>query len=238
MSNREAMERAEEELVSFLDGELDDGAAVAFAERLAGSETLRSDLRAQARLRRLTAELPREIEPQRDLFPQIAARLEPRQAAVRRGPWGRRTPAFWRQALAAMLGVALGMTLTFAVLTGSKTGPVLKDPAGDSVVAERPTAGIGAVAPASLEDAAASARIEADFLRARESLWIELLARRQQLPPETWQAVVENLGLLDRVIRELRHALDGDPGNRRLERLLLSNHQRQLDVLHRVTREV
>ena len=139
-------------------------------------------------------------------------------------------------ALAAMLGVALGVALTFAVLTGSKgdSGAATAEP-GTVVSAETD---LGTIRPAGFESGSVTAQIEADFFRARESLWIELLASREHMPPESWQAVVENLGLLDRVIRELRQALDEDPGNRRLERLLLSNHQRQLDVLNKVTREV
>ena len=249
MMDRQETDGLEEQLAAFLEGQLDDAATASFAHRLAEDGALRSELKAEARLRRLTADLPREIEPASDLFPGIAARLEPRKAEVRSGPWAQRSrsrqshsrPArSWVTALAALLGVALGVALTFAALTGSKVDPGSLDSEASATAGTLAgvEADLGTIRPAGFEQGSVTAQIEADFFRARESLWIELLASREHLPPESWQAVVENLGLLDQVIRELRQALDADPGNRRLERLLLSNHQRQLDVLNKVTREV
>ena len=91
MNDRQENDGFEEQLAAFLEGRLDDANTVEFAQRLADNDALRSELKAEAQLRRLAADLPREIEPANDLFPGIAARLEPRKAEVRSGPWARRS---------------------------------------------------------------------------------------------------------------------------------------------------
>ena len=238
-------------LDGLLDGELEAEALQQLAGHLAADAGLAAELQRRARLRRRIAGLPRDVAPARDLWPAIEGSLGAEaQAPVRRGPW---RPAgspvvvggIWRQALAAAAGVALGGFLAWAALDG----PAAPGGPGDSTQAAITGSGGAASAPTVPAAAAGeppgfagldlvSARLEADYLRARESLWVELLSRRDELPPETWEVVVENLGLLDGVIRQLRAALGEDPGNRRLERMLLASHRRQLDLLQRLARQV
>ena len=188
------------------------------------NEELSTDLR-----QRLEA-LPRAIEPERDLWPTIADRLhEPLPDAERPGRPVVQARDRFRRALAAVLYMALGALVTWFAMTArapekttSNDGSILAVPASTAHL------GVGA------EGLAA---IEADFLRAREALWLDVLARRDQLEPSTVAVVEQNLAIIDRAIRDLRKALDTDPGNPSLERRLIDSHRRSLDLLRRLSKE-
>lgn len=179
--------------------------------------------------------LPRELAPARDLWPGIAARLAPPAPALdspSRQP--ARMPAalyeprpFWRQAAAALLSAAIGAAATWAALGGRPA----TEPAGPGSAG----AATGAVPVAYAEVPASDYRlVEADYLRAKEALWISVYARRDQFSPSTLQAVEKNFAIIDQAIFDLRRALAEDPGNHRLEGELYRNHRRGLDLLRRL----
>lgn len=184
------------------------------------------------------AALPRELAPPRDLWPGIAGRLDldagaaapsrlPAPAFLRPA-----RPAYWRQAAAALLSAALGAAATFVAMAGGAASP--ESAAAGAAV---PAAGFAPAAYSAGPEAAGYADyrlIEADYLRAKEALWISVYARRGQFSPATLQAVEKNFAILDAAIFDLRQALAGDPGNRRLEEELYRNHRRSLDLLRRL----
>ncbi|MEM8931644.1 MAG: hypothetical protein AAGE94_10730 [Acidobacteriota bacterium] len=186
-----------------------------------------------AELRRRLDELPRAIEPERDLWPAIADRLQapvpnethPRHR-VARGSIHRDR---FRRALAAALYMGLGALVTWVAMT-SRVADSARS--GNAVIEVVPASFQTGVGPDGL------AAIEADFFRAREALWLDVLARRDRLQPSTVAVVEQNLAIIDRAIRDLRKALDADPGNPSLERRLIDSHRRSLDLLRRLTREV
>lgn len=217
-------------------------------------------------LRRAVDELPRELEPRRDHWPAIRARLEPRasepraseprasevsdagtvaaEGRVLAGPW-RPTPKILAlQAVAALFFMALGALLTWTLAVGPMSGlapDVASGEAGAHALASS-TAGMPAAIPAAADVGTGTyagwAEAEGDYLRAKEALWIQVMSHHDRLSPVTLEVVERNLGIIDRAIHDLRRALAADPGNTQLEKMLIDNHQRSLDLLWRLAKEV
>lgn len=189
-------------------------------------ETCASCRQADNELERLMSsveELPLELEPPRDLWPGIAAQLSERPQ--NRAVMPRQAPASrWvRQAMAALLWMTVGALLTQVFLSGSVREAT---PATDATV----------MASEPIDEGARLATLEAGYLRAKEGLWLGVLARRSQMAPETYAEVERNLLIIDQAIRDVRQALAQDPGNSELELLLLTQHRLEIDLLRRLTR--
>lgn len=208
------------------------------------NDTTRNDRDAPEDVRHVlerAAELPREIEPPRDLWPGIAARLAERTSiapAPRRSPfetlrrwltappWLAWTPGQWAwQATAAAVFMALG-GLAARGVSAPSAGDAVRSPDGD-----------GVFLPASVVSAGTFKGVEAEYLRAKENLWILVLDRRDELSPVTVNVVERNLHIIDEAIRELRTALATDPGNRQLEDQLLAQHRRSIRLLQRLAED-
>jgi hypothetical protein len=78
-------------------------------------------------------------------------------------------------------------------------------------------------------------RAETAFADAADHLGFMLDSRRGDLSPETIAVVEDNLRIINRAIVEARRALEKDPGNMRLGRLLTAMHHRRVDLLLRAT---
>jgi Putative zinc-finger len=176
--------------------------------------------------------LPRSLPPGADLWPAVAARLtaRPRRAA---SAW----PAWLRQAAAAVVFMALGGALS-QLLAPAWRDSAWRGGAPEPVAeAARPTPDADfALAETGL------CLAEADLLRAKEALWAavyssyDATASPERLPAETREVVEHNLGVIASAIQELRAALEADPGNPRLEDLLLAQHRSEIGLLRRLTR--
>ena len=94
-----------------LDGGLSLAAEQALREHLAGCPSCRAELERSERLRRQVADLPREVEPSRDLWPGIERQLG--------GESHPRTRAGW----SVWLGTAAAAAMFAAVLTGMLAPP-------------------------------------------------------------------------------------------------------------------
>ena len=161
-----------------------------------------------ARLDRALAGLPREIEPARDLWPAIAAQLEPRR--------GQR----WLPlAAAAVLLVAASSLITAHVVRRNATPVATVAPA-----APEP----GDVRPASFGPGHA---LDPEYAAARQQLAAMLAARMDRLPSSARQKVADNLAELHRAADEINAALALQPGDALLEELLLNTYQDELAVL-------
>jgi hypothetical protein len=161
------------------------------------------------------AAAPREMDPPRDLWPEIAARVaaDRGRAPVRRLVRLLSHPA--SLAAAAAVIVALGSTVTWRT----------NEPPADTGVAHN-------VSERGSQEHVQAA--EVDYIRATGQLMDALNSRRSSLSPETQKAVDENLKVIDDALGQLRGALDKDPGNRQLTRMLASTHQKKLDLLLRL----
>lgn len=220
-----------------------------FAERGAGADpgALRAHLRTCDRcrrevaeiraLRRATAGLPREIDPPRDLWPEVEARVRAGgEARVRAGPEaghgaaGRpltlRRAAPWLAAAAALLvAVTAGTTLWLTDgPSAASDGPVaaVDGPSG--------LAGGTAARPAGLT------HVEAGYAPAVERLSALLEAREGELPPATRAALERNLEVVDAAIAEAESALVNEPSSPERVRALDRSYQRKVEMLQRSVR--
>jgi negative regulator of sigma E activity len=167
----------------------------------------------EAALRSLLARaeaLPEEIAPPRDLWPGIAARLG-EKPSVARFPSLVRRPVAW-----GSLAAAAVVVLAVAALLRPSGGPQPGTLATGTPVALKP----GTLDPA-----------EQDYMRATSELMAALSQKREGLAPETQKAVAENLRVIDGALRDLRVALQKDPGNQKLNKMLVATHQKKVDML-------
>jgi len=158
--------------------------------------------------------LPQDIEPPRDLWPAISARLAERSSASARR-------FSWPMALAAGFLVAtVSALLTWGLVRNP--GP----PAGGNLVAGQ---GPAEAAPMPVNYGPNSA-LGAVQLKAREELLAQFRRRLAQLPPATRATVVRNLAIIQRAADEIDAALAKDPASGLLNGLLLSTYQEELQI--------
>jgi len=201
----------ESRLHDYLDGLLSGNGRAAVEAHLERCPACRDALARWQELRADTASLPREILPPRDLWPNIATRIE--AAPIRP------VPRFWQQTWRWTLPVAAAAAVVLAVLYG--IGQFR-----DAGVMPRPGS------QAAFEQDAAEAAYEA----ARTELLQALDAREEALAPDTLKTVEENLQVIDDAVREIRTALDDDPANPRLLRMLMATRRKELGFLGQMVR--
>jgi hypothetical protein len=171
-----------------------------------------------ARLTRALAALPRELPPERDLWPGIAAQLAPRSSERRWLPL----------AAAAVLLVAASSLITAHVVRQGVTPLASVAPAGAPATPAVPAAPETSVQAASFGPGYA---LDPEYAAARRQL-AEMLARRiDRLPASARQKVENNLAELHRAADEINAALVLQPGDALLEELLLNTYQDELAVL-------
>jgi len=164
--------------------------------------------------------LSAEIAPERDLWPDIAARIEaePRARSARGWPVA--------GALAAAVALVALSSLTTLWISGRDAGPeisqVVPPPSGSAMM---PSAAFGP-----------DYELGPKYRRARNELTVDLESRMQALPPATRHTVERNLEQIRIALAEINAALAEDPGNALLQQLLLAAYQDELTVLTEVNR--
>lgn len=167
------------------------------------------------------AALPKTTSPSRDLWPEIAAELEADKG-------GRVLPFPSRPVvLGGLLAAAAAL---FVALVTSPSGPS-PDPAPTGASGGSPAPTFAAASPGSELQGA-----EADYERATRALLATLEEHRDELEPETLKNVEQNLAVIDEALREVRAALDAEPGNPELTRMLAATHRKKVDVLRQVVK--
>lgn len=165
-------------------------------------------------LRQVTA-LPASIEPARDLWPAIHARLG---EGVRHGAQPR---PFLSAPWAAAAGVGI------AAVSVLFTWLVLRGPTDDLRMASRPLVHDSSLQAVSY---APYSRLGPEYLAVRAELAAEFQRRITQLPPDTRAQVVQNLALIQKAAAEIDAALARDPSSQLLNRLLLNTFQDELGL--------
>jgi hypothetical protein len=170
------------------------------------------------------AELPRAIEPTRDLWPQIAAQIsvEPRAAhsppgIAARPARSRLLPPRWLAAAAVVASVAVGVWIGRNVLP---LGPGPRSAANSgALLADAPT----------LLDAAyvSDPRYQHERAQLLRSVQVQLAA----MPPAARDKVLASLEAIRRAKEDLQRALGNDPGNALLQELLVNTYQDEMRVL-------
>lgn len=164
-------------------------------------------------------DLPQDLDPARDLWPQIEAQIASPagagQAPAAAAPSRRAaaTPLRWLAAAAMVACLAIGVWLGRSVLPGAGPAPLSG--------AVRPAAGPTPVAWVT----------DPRYQRAHEDLMRALGAQLASLPPASRAKVLSSLAAIRQAKQQLESALGRDPGNALLQELLVNTYQDEMRVL-------
>jgi hypothetical protein len=168
-------------------------------------------------------ELSPAIEPARDLWPQIEARINAERstaaAALPRPARARAVPPRWLAAAAVVASVAVGVWIGRSLLPAARPG------AQSPIGASRANF---ADAPAALDVAYVA---DPRYQRDRAALMKTLQARLAALPPPARAKVMASLAAIQRAKQDLENALGKDPGDALLQELLVNTYQDEMRVL-------
>ena len=160
------------------------------------------------------AELPKEIEPAHDLWPGIAARLAEAPRESRPRSFG------WPAAIAAGFVVAsVSALLTWGLLRDSGTAaqvPVATTQTEDA-----------AIVPVSYGP---NSGITAKELVVRDELLAQFREKFGQLKPETRDAIVKNLAVMQTAADQIDAALAKDPASGMLKGFLIGTYKQELQL--------
>jgi hypothetical protein len=165
------------------------------------------------------ADLPKDIAPPRDLWPAIAARLTatPQRAGLRALGW----PA------------ALAAGFLVASVSALLTWGLMREP-DRSVVPELAAGGTTAAAEVMPVQYGPNSGLGANELAARDQLLVQFRQRLDGLSPQTREAVVKNLAIIQRAADEIDAALAQDPASGLLNELLLGAYKQELQLYSKV----
>ena len=213
-----------EEITRYLDdhvdGELPDHVSAEVVRHLDDCEACRGRVAEIGSLLVAARSLPREVAPQRDLWPEIEARLGRR---VVHGPWKQ-----WGR---VAMAVAAALIAAVLVLIVRQQAPAPLE----SPEASLPSLDRGTVRPASsYVETSERVRAENGLMQVRKDLLRSIAERRDDLDPRTVELIDSNLELIDRAIDDIYRALEENPGNRGLEALLAATYQREVDLLRQI----
>jgi hypothetical protein len=170
------------------------------------------------------AELPEAIEPPRDLWPGIEARLKAEVGVASNAPAPARSrpgQLRWLAAAAMVASVAVGVWIGRDVVPLSGPAP------GTAQVSAPP-----ALTPA--QDAAAvDAAFVSDprYARQRAELLQSLQARLDAMPEPARTKVTASLAAIETAKKDLEGALGKDPSNALLQELLINTYQDEMRAL-------
>ena len=166
--------------------------------------------------------LPRSVSPPRDLWPEIARRIDRGRA------WSWSWSGAWQPALAVAATVVIAVG---AVVLGQRPPTPVH-----TVVIPTPPAGSPSIRPASVELDPGLVAMEKDYQAAANALLAVLQERKGGLEPETVANVERNLAVIDGALAEVHQALEKDPGRPELGRMLVSTHRKRVDVLRKMVK--
>lgn len=177
------------------------------------------------------AELPREIQPGRDLWPGVEARVRAESTGRTEGrPWRgetARSVAWWTSprwlaaAAVALMALTAATTLWLAGGLGERNADRVAVTGG---------ARSGAAVPVALS------QLQESYRPTVERLTGLLEASNENLPPETREVLERNLRIIDAAIAESEQALLEHPGSAAQIRALDRSYRRKVDLLERSIR--
>ncbi len=202
----------------YLDGRLDAAEAKGLRAHVAGCPSCASELAGVREMRDLASALPRSLEPSRDLWPGIEARIS--EAKVVRGRFGRR----------ALLAAAAAVVVVSSVVTAYFIGR------SQAVVATAESPAIVESGPSQVLLASFEGLGVDNYVATRTELLNAFEARKHELSAETTDVVMENLLLIDQAMDRIAEALGEDPDNEFLMKQLAGAYRRQIGLLQRAVR--
>lgn len=198
----------------YVDGFLGEPEAAAVAEHLEACGNCRENAAALWRVVQEARDLPREMAPPDELWNDIA------EGIARSGEETVAVPA--RRSLVPILAAfATAALFLAAVSAGFGVWMTRQTP---REVSERVNA------PSGYEQALQ------ECATARATLLADLEERKGALSPQTLTTVNENLRVIDVAISEIRNALEADPRDERLRRMLVLTYEEEVGLLARIAR--
>ncbi len=169
------------------------------------------------------AELPKDVAPARDLWPGIAARL----GDEKRDKWGRDpflrqkrvTSPFIRALAAGFLVASVSALLTWSLLRAPESAVQPKVAGTQAPVAE--------VVPVSYGP---NSGLSTKELLARDELLVQFREKFETLKPETRDAIVKNLAIMQAAADEIDAALAKDPASGMLKGMLVGTYKQELQL--------
>jgi len=204
-------------LDDYLDERLDPTVAEAVGRHLADCPSCKTEAEAVRGIRGLSAELPRSLDPPRDLWPEIAGRIEAAKIMPGR---------FRRRALVAAAAVAM---LVGSVVTGYLAGRRQAPQPQDLRVLAGP--GPSEAVLASFERLGLT-----DYQATRAQLLDAVDERGDELSPETLEVVMTNLHLIDDAMGRIGEALGENPNSLLLMQQMAAAYRQQINLLQRAVR--
>lgn len=217
MTNRHYTTR----LSDYLDGELAPAERAELEAHVAECEECASTLEELRAVVDAAGRLP-ELPPERELWPEIEARLEPRGGPAAED---RDVVPIWRSRQVVMTVpqlIAAGLALILF-----SASAVWMAAAGND---EMESAAVVAQADPTVTHVAFT-----DFDRAVTSLEAEYESRRDELDPETIRVLERNLAIIDQAIVEARAALAADPSSGFLSDHLANAMRHKMGLLRQAT---
>jgi anti-sigma factor RsiW len=212
-------ERLREILDDWVDGSLSEAEHQEAELHLAGCAACRAEERKLRAFLGEAASLRHEAQPGRDLWPTIAGRIESRARVLR----------FVRRG-----GLLTGLAAAAALVLALVLAPP-RQPSGE-VASVEPSGATPQPVAAGVADIE---KAEAEYLRATNQLIQTLNARRGTMPPEAQKQMADleaNVAAIDAALRQVKDALEKDPQNTKLNKMLASTHQKKIDLLLRLIR--
>lgn len=173
------------------------------------------------------ASLPRDVQPDRDLWAGISAQIEGTRPDAVTVPV--RPARFWMQLAAAVLLILASSITTYVIVHRSMQERVLA--ARRSASEQLQAAPVVPVMPASFGAEA----MGPGYVKARAELDQEFQRRIATLPPVTRAKLERDLADLRRAAADISATLIRHPGDPLLRELLLSTYQSELGLLGSVT---
>lgn len=201
MNREQTCEATRARLSGLLDGDLPEAERERAEAHVAACTGCAAELDALRGLVRDLSALPTEMEPDEDLWPELAARL-PRRA--RRGSSAAVTGRVWL-ALAASFVIVASLAIAWR---RSAIEPGGADPGW-----------------------VAQLEAHAEYERAAGQLMKALDARRSELSPETVAEIERNLSLIDEALGRTRQALAADPASGPVAEMHVALHEQKLSLL-------
>lgn len=164
------------------------------------------------------AKLPQDIAPKRDLWPEIVAQLEPQSLQTDSAPSDWRRPMRWA---ASFTGAALAVLAAFAVMKS-------RDVEQPAQVATTP--GEAVTQPAEFLPITQ----DPSYRAARAELLTSFEKQLAMLPPEDRAKVEQGLKDIQSGLHALNQALQRNPHNAALRRLVLGAYQRELEYMQTI----
>ena len=166
------------------------------------------------KLMEMASQLATEIKPERDLWPEIEAAIQPEKPE--RASW---TPYF---AQAAAVVLLVGGTAAVTWNVAKNDVDYIVPPSGIQTTMDAEFTSFG------------NYELGQGFRDARTNLEADLDLELDKLSPEARAEVEENLAVIRAAIAEINEALEQEPGNVLLQEMLLKSYREELLVMRKV----